>query len=295
MSKLRPMKADNVVLDKLTYPLYVSPKLDGIRAVIVDGVVMSNSMKPIRNEYVQECFGREELNCLDGELIVGKPWAEDVYLKTNSGVMSKEGKPDVMFYVFDNIFREDDWIDWFVRVDQNRYFENLFHNVRLVNQYHVFTQKGLKEHEAAFVASGYEGAMVRKPNSPYKHGRSTVNQGYLLKLKSFLDSEAVIEGYEELLHNNNEKKTNELGYAQRASHAENKTPGGVLGALHVRDVKTGVDFHIGTGFDAATRKQLWDNRELLIGKIVKYKYFPVGVKEKPRHPSFLGFRDPDDM
>jgi len=32
-----------------------------------------------------------------------------------------------------------------------------------------------------------------------------------------------------------------------------------------------------------------------IGKILKYKYFDIGVKDAPRHPVFLGMRPKSDM
>jgi hypothetical protein len=32
-----------------------------------------------------------------------------------------------------------------------------------------------------------------------------------------------------------------------------------------------------------------------MGKVVKYKSQPTGVKDKPRFPVFLGFRDVVDM
>jgi DNA ligase-1 len=63
----------------------------------------------------------------------------------------------------------------------------------------------------------------------------------------------------------------------------------------VRDIETGVDFHIGTGFNDAQRKEIWESRGGWLGKIVKYKSFKVGVKEKPRHPVFLGVRMKEDM
>lgn len=31
------------------------------------------------------------------------------------------------------------------------------------------------------------------------------------------------------------------------------------------------------------------------GRIVNYKHFPVGAKEAPRHPVYLGLRDPLDL
>jgi DNA ligase-1 len=54
-----------------------------------------------------------------------------------------------------------------------------------------------------------------------------------------------------------------------------------------------VEFQIGTGFTDLDKQQFWlsDRR----GMTVKYKYFPVGVKDKPRHPVYLGLRHKDDL
>ena len=45
----------------------------------------------------------------------------------------------------------------------------------------------------------------------------------------------------------------------------------------------------------ADRKKFFDNPELILGKIIKYKHFPKGVKDKPRFPTFKTFRDKADM
>jgi DNA ligase-1 len=140
------------------------------------------------------------------------------------------------------------------------------------------------------VADGYEGVILRAPHAPYKFGRSTVREGYLLKVKRFQDSEAQIIGYEEEMHNGNEATINALGYTERSSHAENRTGKGTLGALVVRDLVTKVEFKIGTGFTPAERLKIWALRHEHLDDVVKYRFFPVGVKDKPRHPSFLGFR-----
>ena len=102
-TEMKPMLAYQKLpdLEALTYPLIASPKLDGIRCLIVDGVAVSRSLKPIRNKYVQSILGSHEFNGLDGELVVGSPTDPDVYLKTNSGVMSVEGEPDFTYLVFD--------------------------------------------------------------------------------------------------------------------------------------------------------------------------------------------------
>ena len=58
---------------------------------------------------------------------------------------------------------------------------------------------------------------------------------------------------------------------------------------------TGVEFSIGSGFTEEQRREIWNKKVELIGSIVKYKYFEVGVKDKPRFPIFLAFRDKKDM
>jgi DNA ligase-1 len=153
----------------------------------------------------------------------------------------------------------------------------------------------LDKFEAKQLERGLEGVILRDPDGIYKCGRSSTNEGILLKLKRYEDSEATIIGVEELLSNQNDAKTNKLGHTERSSHKENMVPMGTMGALNVRDLKTKVEFSIGTGFDADTRADFWKDRKSVIGKIVKYKYFASGSKDKPRFPVFLGFRDKRDM
>ena len=69
----KPLLASPVEWKHLDYSnLWVSPKLDGIRAIIRDGVVMSRSLKPIPNKHVQRILGNSPgIEGYDGELIVG--------------------------------------------------------------------------------------------------------------------------------------------------------------------------------------------------------------------------------
>ena len=43
------------------------------------------------------------------------------------------------------------------------------------------------------------------------------------------------------------------------------------------------------------RVELWKDRANLVGKFIKYKFFPSGSKDRPRFPVWLGFRDKIDM
>lgn len=282
--------------DKILYPVLASPKMDGVRAIIVSGVVMSRSMKPIRNRYVQKLFGRPELNGLDGELIVGEPNDPNLMQQTTSGVMSADGEPNVKFYVFDKVDAPGGFA---ARLQAARnVIRDLQSRLPLVDVYHVEANSAdeLTKLEAQYVEAGYEGMMVRSVNGPYKQGRSTFREGTLLKVKRFSDSEAVVIGFEELETNTNEAFKDELGHTKRSSSKEGKVGAGTLGNLLVRDPETGIEFSIGSGFDYVQRAKLWEVGEDLIGRLVTYRSFKVaGVKEAPRFPVFVAFRDPIDL
>lgn len=286
----RPMLAAKVENpSNLRYPMLASPKLDGIRAIVMRGAVLSRSMKLIPNRHVQAMFGRPQYEGYDGELILGDPCDPAAFRHTTSAVMSQDGDPEVQFHVFDCITRPDlPFVDRLKLVMPDR-------NVRGVPHQHVLNEAELLRTQDTFLRQGFEGTMLRAPHGLYKQGRSTFNEGWLLKFKQFADSEAVIIGVVEQMHNANEATVDERGYTKRSSHQENKVPTGKLGALSVRDVKSGVEFEIGTGFNDTDRVMLWAQRAALPGKFVRYTYFPTGSKDKPRFPVFQGFRAVEDM
>ena len=104
---MKPMLAIAASIEDVTYPIWVGVKYDGIRALVVNGVVLSRSLKPIPNAYVQKLFGKPEYNGLDGELILGDIYAPDVFRKTTSAVMSDDGEEDVKFHVFDSFLNPE--------------------------------------------------------------------------------------------------------------------------------------------------------------------------------------------
>ena len=288
MSTFKPMLAHTIEdTSKIKYPVFVSVKIDGIRCLIKDGVALSRSLKPIRNEYVQSILGKPEYNGLDGELVVGSIFAKDCYRVTNSGVMSKDGEPDFNYYIFDywdrpEIGFADRRPKWWGSVRVRSTFHTLVH-----------CEAELLSIEEDLLSRGAEGVMVRSPDGPYKYGRSTVKEGTLGKLKRFVDSEFEVVGFEERMHNGNEATVNALGHTERSSHKENKTGRGDLGAIVCRTVE-GLQFNVGTGFDDALRCEIWNNRAQYLGRMARVKHFEIGVKDAPRFPVFQGFRDPTD-
>jgi DNA ligase-1 len=159
----------------------------------------------------------------------------------------------------------------------------------------IESSEQLAEAQSIAMGQGYEGLMVRSPDSVYKCGRSTLKEGTLLKIKTFEDAEAVIIGFEELMSNQNEATKDAFGRTERSSHKENMVATGTLGSLVLKDVKTGVEFKCGTGFDAHMRVDMWIHQERLLGQLVTYKKQPSGEHEKPRFPVFKGIRHPDDI
>lgn len=286
----RPMLACEADLDKLKFPLLASAKLDGVRAVVRDGVVFSRSNKPIPNKFVQAAFAH--LEHFDGELIVGDPRSKTCYRDTVSHVMSQDKEDyDLRFYVFDHIKNlTDRYQNRFVFVKPKVKLNN---TAAVVHPQHVVTcLQTLLTLEEKMLDEGYEGLILRDPDSPYKLGRSTMKEGYLLKLKRFVDAEFEVIGFEERMKNNNEKITNELGRGARSSHKENKEGRGDLGALVVRGAD-GTIFNVGTGFDDADRALIWSDQAAYLGRQAKVKYFAIGMKDAPRHPVFLGWRQGD--
>jgi DNA ligase-1 len=280
-------------IDKLTYSagILASPKLDGIRALVIDGQLVSRTFKPIPNHYIRETLSIPALEGLDGELTVG-----ETFNSSSSGIMSRDGSPDFTYWVFDHI--ADSLTEpFYERLERAKAIAEAHPhlNIRFVEHTLVKGPNQLTEYEADAVAKGYEGVMVRKAGSPYKCGRSSSKQGYLGKIKRFEDGEAAIIGFYEMLHNQNPEDKDAFGRTKRSTRAEGMVPAGVLGGFVVRDVKDGVEFEVSTGLNHAQRADYWNQQANLLGKILKYKHQPAGRLDKPRLPVFLGLRHEEDM
>ena len=304
-NKLRPMLAAKELCedtelrkDGLRYPLFGSAKIDGIRFMVVQGQVVSRTLKPIRSRFVQRLLGHKMFDGLDGELVLGDPTAPDVFNRTTSAVMTIGADDPVTAYVFDDYAL---WSQSFrLRchslsvVHRNLSTEQKNH-IKVVQQVPLFDWEQVLRFEEEVLKEGYEGIILRDPEKEYKFGRSTFKEGGMLKLKRMADGEARVIGMEELQVNNNEPVIDALGYQRRSSSIEGKVGGGMLGAFVVKDIATGVEFRVGSGLDDSLREEIWRNWESYIGKIVTYKHFPVGAIDKPRHPIFKGFRAVEDL
>lgn len=285
------MLAVNATEHQVEFPAIASPKVDGVRGVVRDGKLRSRALKRFPNRFVTARFSRPELSGLDGELVLGPVTAQDACRKTSGAMDSPDGEPDVKFYVFDDCSEPRlRYTDRLQRAIMRTSAEGNF-AVAVLPWRWVHNVGQLLQAEKEYLALGYEGVVVRSPNAPYKYGRSTLKEQGMMKLKRFVDGEAVVLGVTEEQKNNNPPKKDKLGHTKRSSHKANKIGKGRLGEFQVRDCATGVEFTVpASAVPHKWREELWEIRGSLPGSLVKYKHFPKGRKDKPRNPVFLSIR-----
>lgn len=277
-----------------------SPKIDGIRAIKHPQLgLVSRTLKPIPNQHIQEVLRSSKFDYFDGELIAGKLNDMYDYNTSQSAIMTASGKPEFTYCIFDWIEHPDTRFDWRNNEARQKVLAlDEAYPILCLGQRLVTNIDQLLDFESRCIEYGFEGMMFRDPGGAYKNGRATFKQQGLIKLKRFVDAEAVITGFQELERNTNEAIIDDLGYTKRSSHKAGKVAADTLGLLEVHGIGKhfeGVVFEIGSGFDDATRDLIWRNRDAYLGLVVKYKYQPHGVKDKPRAPIFLGFRSKEDM
>jgi len=281
----KPLLAAKATMADVHYPAFATPKIDGIRCLITVTGPATRKLKAIPNHHIRELLTTLPVG-LDGELwIPGAKCFGDV----STAVMAHDGKPDFRYLVFDNFETSGGYL---TRVEKLRGM-NFPEWVTVLEPERIENEEALLAYERTVLYADFEGVMLRSERGPYKHGRSTVREGTLLKLKRFEDDEAVVYGYQELLHNENAAEQDALGHTKRSTAQAGKTAGGMLGALMLR-TPDGIEFNVGTGFTQVQREALWEARQDLLGLTVKYRHQGAGAKTKPRFPSFLGFRHPND-
>lgn len=283
--------------------LYVMIKYDGVRCIVYNGVVYGKSMLPITNRYIQELYGHVKYDGLEFEIIVTKDdrydpvtcCAETVSF-TNSDYVVREHKCvllDDRSYgrmMFDQRFEE---LEWCLRENSNFMLPDL----EVVNEIDE-----IWKFENIALTQDHEAIIIRNPFLPYLDGIST-KEGELLRLKRYIAEEAVIVEVSPAYTNNNVAQINALGYTERSSHAAGKVAKEEVGTLLCRTVKDIYDpwsrrllFKAGSLCTIApgsmTKDEkiaLYQTKEELVGKMINFKSFPKGTKNKPRFATFQYF------
>lgn len=308
--KFRPMLAGTISTEYYAAEIdkYVmQPKYDGIRCIIHPNLgPVTRQLKPIPNPMIRAKLSSDKkLIGLDGELVMRakpseNPTEKHSFCDATSFVMSKKSfdieMMDFLEYrVFDDITNPEDQYQNRIITAYHKVIDTKSHNlpfIHVVEPYlYIFSMNDINKFEERMINAGFEGIILRHCEAKYKFGRSGRTDPHMIKIKQFLDAEATIIGFEELFHNENTSRANNLGYAQKQSLSENLTPAGILGALICScPVFPNETFKIGTGFNITQREEIWNNREKYLGLSAKFKYQPQGGYTKPRTPVFVGIR-----
>lgn len=319
-TSIKAMLASDWDETKIKFPCGLQPKIDGVRGLNTTGRLTGRSLKEHKNKHATERFSHPALVGLDGELAAGKETHPNLCRLTSSALNRIGGEPQLMWHLFDYVTTETAGLGYaeryarlqarLLRVLADSSLDHLTIDLGIVPLVHCFNMQELLEHEARWLDEGYEGVIIRDLKGTHKQGRSTVKEGGLLRIKRFIEEEAVVIGIEEGQTNLNEKQTNELGNSFRTTHQENMTPNGQVGSLLCRMLKdvfdprvedklllaAGQDVLVSPGkLTAEQRKYYFENPHEIVGQTIKFKFFPKGIKDKPRFPTHVCIRDASDM
>ena len=154
----RPMLASDagdISLLAYSQTRIASPKLDGIRALVVNGELVSRSFKPIPNRHIRDLLSKPEFEGFDGELTVGT-----TFQSSSSGVMSQDGIPDFTYHVFDCVGSDlkEAFYSRLLRAELKIRDLDLPY-VKHVRHEHIREHKDLLVYEVECIKEGYEGVI----------------------------------------------------------------------------------------------------------------------------------------
>lgn len=251
--------------DKIEYPIYSQPKLDGIRCIVtIDGMYSRNGKEIISAPHIKtelnHLFEGNPNLILDGELYADK-FAND-FNKIVSLVKKtkpteedlKESAKNIEYHVYD-IPSVDDTFS--VRLGALNELVPYFPNsVKLVTTHIVENENEVNDYYGKYVEMGYEGQMLRT-DGLYETKRSK----FLLKHKSFVDEEYTILDIVE-------------GEGNRSGTA----------GYFVFETGDGKRFKSNVKGTWEETAEMLKNRSELIGKEATVKYFNLTPDGIPRFP-----------
>jgi DNA ligase-1 len=169
---------------RLRYPLFLSPKVDGVRACLHPQIgPITRAGNPIQNPHVRRLLADARLHGLDGEIVVGPPNVPEVVHKTITAVVMGRQPVEVAFFAFDDFgepmlpYRER------IRRVEQRVTELGLPWLHVVPQYLVEDAAEMLRVYEQFVAHGFEGGVLRHPEGRYRGGRCTEASRLAIKIK----------------------------------------------------------------------------------------------------------------
>lgn len=293
--------------DDITYPVIASYKLDGIRCIFKDGEMLSRSLKQIPNKQLQERFqflkdySRVNNIILDGELYDHNMTFQEIthYVMTedfeSERSIKKHGEvkviPDTLqFHMFDRLNPDN---------LNEKYIDRLLHNgiikfkyLRYVKTSKIPNKQLLEAFYKKALNNGYEGLIVRNPESKYKMGRVTFKSGDGYKFKPYRTFDAVIKNVIQAtkVRDGAEKTTNELGRSVTSKKKDDRVLVNKAAAFLCE--YEGKDIKVVIAMTDKEKEKIWKDRDKYINSVLEYKAMLLGAKDVPRHPVMLRFINP---
>jgi len=188
--------------------MMVQPKLNGIRLMYLNEQFVSRGMGLEQGKvldirrliHIRPLLLRFPNIVLDGELYRHGMSLQQI--NSRARVASTDAHPDEIaleYHVFDYVSRMP-FAERFIHLVQ--LFRDLPPNgkLRLVPTYLTRSEQEANRHYAQFLSEGYEGMMLRRPDSPYALSdtcsRKDLRVADLLKRKVWIEVETVIRGVE---------------------------------------------------------------------------------------------------
>lgn len=275
-------------MEKLRYPVIATVKMDGIRALRLNGTLLSRRFKPIPNKEL----------CTFSTILGGgydmELWSPQLdYNDIQSIVMSRIHPSwlKIELHILDRFFPSRPFLGYEQRLDELKNNTTGSERICFPSWTVCWNAKQLFDFEQEVIEEHGEGICFRLPNSPYKMGRSTLAEQYLVKLSRYVRDEAVIVGFEEQMENGNPDAWNEVGKMNRSQAQSGMYGKNTLGKMVCTNTK-GQTIKIGTGVGLTQkmRKEIWENQSKYLGRTLTYKHKPCGQKILPRSPIMVGWR-----
>ena len=301
----KPMLAcGGVSLEEVKYPKLASPKVDGIRCLIINGELLTRSMKPqptrALKTFLKEAIEYSIKNqvVIDGELYDhAQPfnWHQSTFRSFDGQPL-----PTTRLWVIDvvsNMLWGNTTNGWrfgeFIHQDIIAGVGKLENCVAIPQELATSPAQAQATYEGCLLA-GYEGMMLRDPERGYKHGRATAGEQWLIKYKAWEENDGVIidvlEG--DKLKEGAEVRMTPTGDKGRSRKQCDYEPSGIAGRIVIR-LEDGTEFGLGTfkGWTHELRVDMLKNKDKYIGRWVRFKSQAVGKKNAPRIPHSLTWKD----
>ena len=276
---IKPMLAHKLNENKIDWgkPVYMQPKLDGVRCLFTKDGAFSRTGKQFMNvahieKMLKHFFNERPDVILDGELYnhdLRNDFEKIISLVRKQKPTDEdraEAHKMIQYHVYDytNTLMNN-VVNYKYRLHQLTCSDIYCWSVQYVKTRRVPTPAMTKVVHQEFLDLGYEGSILRT-DTPYKHGRSWG----LMKFKDFHDAEATIVDYQE-------------GKGKRL---------GTIGKFIMQDDDGNIfGCPPGKGYNYSDMKCILENIHKYMGQQATFTYFERTKAGSYRHPLFKTLRN----